>query len=104
METKLDSVNKENTERQNYITKLEAEIEKLKAHSSQNGEDSAAEQKIKDLEHKLIRLAKEDEDKDKQILSLNKELKETKHQRDSQMTDGQTSGKQNQPSKSCVIL
>lgn len=94
---------KENKEKSEQIKKLEVELEKLRVQVSNGTGSEGSAQKISDLEKKLIRLAKEDEEKDKQITSLNKELQQTKTELQ-KMERGAPAEGGNQPSKSCVIL
>ena len=101
-------LNEDNKEKAEYINRLEEDInilrKQMREGSAGSVEDTDA--KIRDLQSKLSRLAREDEEKDKEIKNLNHELKTAKlelQRKDAKLAElGDGSG--NQQSKSCVIL
>jgi len=94
----VDTLKKVNTDQKSEISKLEQDVKYLK--ETQGGDDN-----MKDLQDKLIRLAKEQEEKDQLIHSLQGELDQAKEQLKDADSRAVRDGNSNAPkSKTCVIM
>lgn len=94
----VETLRKVSHEQKETIVKLESEIKLLK--ETQGGDEN-----VKDMQEKLIRMANEQEEKDRRIHSLEGELDATREKlkdAESRAARGGSSNAQN--SKTCIIM
>jgi chromosome segregation ATPase len=94
----VETLRKVTGEQRETITKLESEVKVLR--ETQGGDEN-----VKDMQEKLIRMASEQEEKDRRIHSLEGELDTTREQlKDAETRAARGGNNTVQNSKTCVVM